>query len=607
MAVRFDGQAIVVTGSGRGIGRSHALFFAARGANVVINDTGAPTTRGDAHSQAESAQSVAEDTARYIQHHGGPTASFTTVSAEFGDAVVRESIDKFGRLDVLVVNAGILRSARLERMSEQAFDAMWKVNVKGAYSAVRAAWPVFLKQGYGRIVLTSSTSGTFGSFGGSNYGTSKYCLIGLLLSISSLINSLPGNPDISISAVCPFAFTRMGSTVMKEPPSPEGFSPDNVSPVVAMLASREYGGSCNGDVWLAGYGHYARMELEPAIHLPRVYQSGGGRSYTGVRFLVVGSGSKSPRELSSRLSSSGGKVIEVDVVDGKWNEASAVKDIDAVFGGELDVCLFDWSDAPLPSKYPLAKTFSGSLSDPDHASAVSDLESLHRAYLLPTLRIAQIAYARMRRKQQPFGRFVSFLRADIGREGARTDDGELVVGPEWNSAAYGIHALLQVLTVESRFFDFDISGHSVVLHPVQLGDAGGVRPGACLPVVADLLGGNGRGYSKMCIFNGTSLAWHASPGSFLSTPPPRDISPYPSPFSHFKIEETVAEVERGWEQAANIHANGSYWPKDEPEATAPATNYVNRWYARWFPSYSPSGIGVHGKKGKFDNAVVGKL
>ncbi|KAJ3342208.1 hypothetical protein HDU93_002998 [Gonapodya sp. JEL0774] len=574
MALRFDQQTVAVTGSGRGLGRSHALFFASRGANVLINDTGAQTTRGDLVPDPEKTISVAETTSNFINSNGTAKSGFTTVSAEFGDAVVRQALIQFGRLDVLVVNAGILRSARLERMSESAFDAMWRVNVKGAYSAIRAAWPVFLKQGYGRIVLTSSTSGTFGSFGGTNYGSSKNALIGFLLSISSLIESLPGDPDISISAVCPFAFTRMSSTVMREQPSPEGLSPDNVAPVVAMLASKEYGKACNGDVWLAGYGHY-------------------------------GSGGNSHRELATRLGGSGlgNRVVQVVVNDGKWSEDKMVDGVEKQLSGEVDLCIFDYSDAALSSPYPLPFTHS-SVPDTDLDASLDYLTSLHRSYLLPTLKIAQFVYARMRRKERPNGRFVSFVRADIGREGARTADGRMVVGPEWNSAAFAIHALLQVLTVESQYFSFDITGHTVALHPVQLGDTGGVRPAACLAVVAELMGERGGETAKMCIFNGFPLAWRASPGSQLSIPPPFSVAPYPSQFSQFRTDDVIEELQNGWKVASNVYADGSYWPKSEPEAAAPAIAHVNQWLARWFPNYVPEDVlGVHGKKGKFEENV----
>lgn len=153
----------LVTGSGRGLGRSHALLLAALGAKVMVNDTGSATTKGDLDVTEPVAQQVAE----LIRSTGGE-AAWTATSAVDGAALVRETVERFGRLDILVANAGVLRSARLERMSDLNFDLMWKVNMLGAYSAVRAAIPIFLSQGYGRVVLTASTSGIFGSFGGSN-------------------------------------------------------------------------------------------------------------------------------------------------------------------------------------------------------------------------------------------------------------------------------------------------------------------------------------------------------------------------------------------------------------------------------------------------------
>jgi NAD(P)-dependent dehydrogenase (short-subunit alcohol dehydrogenase family) len=133
-------------------------------------------------------------------------------------------------------------------MSDTNFDLMWKINMLGAYSAIRAAIPHFLRQGHGRIVLTSSTSGIFGSFGGSNYGTCKNALVGMMPPLAALFDSLPGSVDVSISALCPMAATRMGGTVMKPPPSTEGLHPDLVAPTVAMLSSDEEGSRANGAV-----------------------------------------------------------------------------------------------------------------------------------------------------------------------------------------------------------------------------------------------------------------------------------------------------------------------------------------------------------------------
>src|SRR3954468_15015121 len=164
--LRFDGKVVVITGAGAGLGRSHALLFAKRGAKVVVNDLGGTHT-GTGKSSAAADKVVTE-----IKEAGG-TAVANYDSVEDGDKIIKTAVDSFGRIDIIINNAGILRDVSFKKMTQQDWDLVYKVHVLGAMKVTHAAWNLMNDQGYGRIVNTSSAAGIYGNFGQANYAMAK--------------------------------------------------------------------------------------------------------------------------------------------------------------------------------------------------------------------------------------------------------------------------------------------------------------------------------------------------------------------------------------------------------------------------------------------------
>lgn len=225
-SLSFDGRVVVVTGAGGGLGRCHALEFARRGAHVVVNDVGAGIDgTGPATSAAQAV--VDEITAA----GGSAVANTDSVATEDGGrGIIAAATDTFGRVDVLVNNAGILRDAAFKNITAAQVDAVLDVHLRGAFNVTRAAWPVFREQDYGRIVMTTSGSGLFGTFGQSNYGAAKTGLVGLMnvLAIEGQRN------NIRVNAISPIAKTRMTENTMTE--LVKDLAPEDVTPVVVYLA-----------------------------------------------------------------------------------------------------------------------------------------------------------------------------------------------------------------------------------------------------------------------------------------------------------------------------------------------------------------------------------
>lgn len=199
--MRFDGQVVIVTGAGNGLGRSHALELARRGAKVVVNDLGSSV------GGVGGSMSVAELVVADIIAAGGEAiadgADVTDIMQV--EAMVAAAMDKWGRVDVLVNNAGILRDKSFAKMELDDFNLVLDVHLKGAVNCCKAVWNVMREQGYGRIVMTTSTSGLYGNFGQSNYGAAKMGLVGLMntLHLEGVVYG------IRVNALAPVAATRM--------------------------------------------------------------------------------------------------------------------------------------------------------------------------------------------------------------------------------------------------------------------------------------------------------------------------------------------------------------------------------------------------------------
>ncbi len=248
-----EGRVVVVTGSGGGLGRQHALLLASRGAKVVVNDLGG-SRDGSGGGSAMADQVVTEIT----EAGGSAVASYDNVATEDGGAaIVQTAVDAFGRVDAVVNNAGILRDGTFHKMTTESFDSVMKVHLYGTYHVTRAAWPLFRDQGFGRVVMTTSTSGLYGNFGQANYGAAKLGMVGLMNTLA-----MEGRKyDILVNAVAPIAATRMTEDLFNDEMLAQ-FDPAYVSPLVVHLCSEDL--SDTGWTVLAGGGQYARVAFSQA-------------------------------------------------------------------------------------------------------------------------------------------------------------------------------------------------------------------------------------------------------------------------------------------------------------------------------------------------------
>lgn len=261
---RFDGKVAIVTGSGGGLGKHHALLLASRGARVVVNDIGASIT-GEG-----SDKGAAEAVAKEIRDQGGEAIANTDSIAtpDGGKAVVQAALDNYGRIDILVNNAGIMHDADFDDTTPELLEPMIDVHLRGVFFITRPAWAEMRRQNYGRIVNTTSAAGLLGSATKSSYGAAKGGVFGL-----TRVLAVEGAPhDIKVNAIAPFALTRMLSQSMddaqghadSDPATIElmaGFmsklSPAMVSPVVAFLAHEQC--SVSGEVFTAGGGQVSQL------------------------------------------------------------------------------------------------------------------------------------------------------------------------------------------------------------------------------------------------------------------------------------------------------------------------------------------------------------
>ncbi len=266
--IRFDGKVAIVTGAGGGLGRQHALELARRGAKVLVNDLGGSMDGSGGNSAAAEAV-VAE-----IKALGGEAiANGSSVTDDAGVAkMIKDAMDAWGRIDILIANAGILRDKSFSKMTIEDFELVLNVHLMGTMKPTKAVWEIMKAQNYGRIVVTTSSSGLYGNFGQSNYGAAKLGIIGFMNTIK-----LEGQKNnIHINAISPVAATRMTEGLMP-PEVLEKLKPEYVTPGVVYLVSEE---APTGAILTAGAGVFA---LSRIIETEGVYLGEGGLSVEEVR------------------------------------------------------------------------------------------------------------------------------------------------------------------------------------------------------------------------------------------------------------------------------------------------------------------------------------
>ncbi|MFP5310726.1 MAG: SDR family oxidoreductase [Actinomycetes bacterium] len=248
--IDYEGRVAVVTGAGGGLGRSHALLLASRGAKVVVNDLGG-NRAGEGGGSEMADQVVAE-----IEAAGGEAvANYASVAdVEGASSVVQSAIDAFGRVDIVVNNAGILRDTSFAKLTPEALDLVLKVHLYGSFYVSMAAWTHLKDQGYGRIVNTTSGSGLYGNFGQSNYSAAKMGITGLTRTLA-----IEGAKyGINANVIAPVAASRMTEDIMP-PQLLAVLEPENVSPLVGYLASEACTDS--GRIFSVGGGYIARVAI----------------------------------------------------------------------------------------------------------------------------------------------------------------------------------------------------------------------------------------------------------------------------------------------------------------------------------------------------------
>jgi NAD(P)-dependent dehydrogenase (short-subunit alcohol dehydrogenase family) len=264
----FNGRVAIVTGAGQGLGRQHAIELAARGAKVVVNDLGGALDGSGA--SAGPAAAVVEE----ITKNGGEAVANTdnVATPEGAQAIVRTALDAFGRVDIVVNNAGILRDKSFKNMAPEEFDQVIAVHLRGSFLVTHAAWPHLREQGYGRVIMTSSPAGLFGNFGQANYSSAKMGLVGLTKTLAAE----GAKYNIKVNAIAPIAWTRMTEELFP-PEYKEKLSVELVTPVVAWLVHESNEGT--GETYSVGGGRVARVFVAEGPG----YTARGGLSAEDVR------------------------------------------------------------------------------------------------------------------------------------------------------------------------------------------------------------------------------------------------------------------------------------------------------------------------------------
>lgn len=247
--LRYDGRVAVVTGAGNGLGRAHAMLLASRGAKVVVNDLG-----GAVDGSGSSATAAERVVGEILEAGGEAVADSHTVSTvEGGQGIIKTALDAFGRVDIVINNAGILRDKSFKNMSPEFLDPVLDVHLKGAFWVTQAAWELMREQKYGRIVNTSSAAGIFGNFGQTNYGAAKMGIVGF----TNVLKQEGQKYNIKANVIAPGAKTRMTEELMGPMGSQFRMDPELVSPIVVYLCHE----SCkvNGEIYSAAAGRVGRI------------------------------------------------------------------------------------------------------------------------------------------------------------------------------------------------------------------------------------------------------------------------------------------------------------------------------------------------------------
>ena len=250
MKINFEGQVAIVTGAGGGLGKQHALELGRRGAKVVVNDLG-----GSVDGSGASA-SAAEQVSQEIRDNGGTAMSNDASVTDFEavQAMVNETVAKWGRIDILVNNAGILRDKTFSKLELENWHAVIDVHLTGSLNATKCVWPIMVEQKYGRIVMTTSTSGLIGNFGQAKYGAAKLGLVGFM----NTLRFEGAKYNVFTNAIAPIAATRMTVELPGFEDSAEKLAPELVTPAVVYLCSEK---APNGRIIQAAGGRYYSADV----------------------------------------------------------------------------------------------------------------------------------------------------------------------------------------------------------------------------------------------------------------------------------------------------------------------------------------------------------